>query len=292
MMSYKPTIPFHLSSCELHLHSSIKQCCIPFSKIYILYVNLVFSLCEATFCLFVRLLTDYATYNMSTSSTWWSSSASIWSAQILSSKSSALVWSSILQNHGGVLNWQQVLVGPHPAPSHRGSSSYKCVRETPGQSLQYRRSSCFRWQVEQHDSGVPEYIGAGTSDVGVKGWTIFVLSTHKGPDVLSGACSSACEWNTINVIGLYIVSIPVDLASSKGIRRTSVVGNDPTTHSRVWDTTRWIKGSVTRRTFSGSATGPEGILILSASLTAWNATANLPVKAPKEKIYIRSAGVW
>ena len=31
---------------------------------------------------------------------------------------------SCLQNHGGLLNVQHVLVGPQPPPSHRGSSAY------------------------------------------------------------------------------------------------------------------------------------------------------------------------
>ena len=40
----------------------------------------------------------------------------------LTSRSSVVGWGRVLQNQGGLLNWQQVLSGLHPAPSHRGSA--------------------------------------------------------------------------------------------------------------------------------------------------------------------------
>ena len=41
--------------------------------------------------------------------------------QILNSTSSVEAWTRSRQNHGGRLNWQQVLSGLHPSPSHSGS---------------------------------------------------------------------------------------------------------------------------------------------------------------------------
>ena len=43
-------------------------------------------------------------------------------AHSLSSMSSVVGCGSCLQNQGGLLKLQQVLVGPHPAPSQSGSS--------------------------------------------------------------------------------------------------------------------------------------------------------------------------
>ena len=52
--------------------------------------------------------------------------------QIRNSMSSSVVCGSVVQNHGGLLNSQQVLVGPHPCPSQRGSSEYTAVVIYPG----------------------------------------------------------------------------------------------------------------------------------------------------------------
>ena len=59
---------------------------------------------------------------ISTISIGMSSSNKDWSKQILNSILSVVDWGSCLQNHGGLLKSQQVLLPPHPWPSQSGSS--------------------------------------------------------------------------------------------------------------------------------------------------------------------------
>ena len=56
-----------------------------------------------------------------------SSSFRLSSLHSLSSMSSVVGCGSCLQNQGGLLKLQQVLVGPHPAPSQSGSMGSRCI---------------------------------------------------------------------------------------------------------------------------------------------------------------------
>ena len=50
----------------------------------------------------------------------------------------------VMQNHGGLLNSQQELEGPHHAPSHRGSLRAYKLLEIRARDCHCHRSSCSR----------------------------------------------------------------------------------------------------------------------------------------------------
>ena len=175
--------------------------------------------------------------------------------QILTSMSSVVGEDSCTLNHGGELKVQQELVGPHPCPSHRGSSIPQgiTVRIENTKCLIPLNYACLTEVVLAHKWGNSTSTGA-PSDTGAYCTKVFIdpfiKATDKAPDVLAG--------RTIrHTYSVNIVSVNCWPTTTKCIWGAYLVADDPPTHLIILLTASGVSETLTASPSRSSPTHSE-----------------------------------
>ena len=199
-----------------------------------------------------------------------SNSGSSW--QILTSRSSEVGWGSMVQKYGGLFCMQQVLLGPHPSPSQRGSSGYvsSCLILGPFTATVTEVVVAYKWRHSMRCTRIR--VNARTSKVVDR--LCFRTCHRKSPNVLPWSFHTMSKRDSINI---RTIQLNPKGAGNKGIRYPFLVGNDLSTQSWIGnaisqniaesvaelsmvDREHPLTGSVMRIQFGGHCS--SGLLIL------------------------------